>query len=147
MSDKRICAEQTLTQLTKETELCTQAVLFKIDGKGDWFYLEEPLPSKFARLFSSILYQVDGEYFLITPAEKLKVEVVDHPLVIVDYQRCNEAGMDVVTSLGIVHKISGIQDFDIKDEEITLTLERENTAKLGRACYYRFINEYILVDN
>ncbi|MBW8185945.1 DUF1285 domain-containing protein [Shewanella nanhaiensis] len=147
MSDKRICVEQTLTQLTKETELCTQAVLFKIDSKGDWFYLEEPLPSKFARLFSSILYQIDGEYFLITPAEKLKVEVVDHPLVIVDYQRCNEVGIDVVTSLGIMHKTSGIQDFDIKDEEITLTLERECTAKLGRACYYRFINEFILVDN
>ena len=45
MSDKSIWAEQTLTQLTKETELCTQAVLFKIDGKGDWFYLDEPLPS------------------------------------------------------------------------------------------------------
>jgi hypothetical protein len=146
MIDKNTTAELALTKVTQEAELCSDAVLFKIDARGDWFYLNESLPTKFARLFSSILNHIDGEYFLITPVEKLKVEVSEWPLIIVDYHLLAIGGVEVVTSLDTRYQLGSIDVFNVKDEEITVLIDRGLIAKLGRACYYRYINQFIMVD-
>ncbi|MEC4725408.1 DUF1285 domain-containing protein [Shewanella sp. D64] len=146
MNDKGNPVELALTKVTQEAKLCSEAVLFKIDAQGDWFYLDGSLPTKFARLFSSILNHIEGDYFLITPAEKLKVEVVDHPLIIVDYHLLEMGGIEVITSLDTKYMVDSIDDFNVTDEGITVLTERNLTAKLGRACYYRYINQFIVTD-
>jgi hypothetical protein len=55
----------------------------EIDHLGRWFHeggqIKRPA---LVRLFASILWRENGEYFLVTPAEKLKIRVADVPLTV-----------------------------------------------------------------
>lgn len=42
--------------VTRPTELCSEVALFRIQLSGDWLYQGSPLPTKFAKLFASILH-------------------------------------------------------------------------------------------
>ena len=46
---------------------CDDKPWFHIRADGSWFYQHDALPMKFARMFSDVLYCLDGEYQLITP--------------------------------------------------------------------------------
>ena len=55
----------------------------KIARDGQWYYDNSPIGrKKLVRLFSTILrHDKDGEHYLVTPAEKIRVEVEDAPFV------------------------------------------------------------------
>jgi hypothetical protein len=119
------------------------AAFFHIQRDGHWHYLGSPLPNKFSKLFSRILYCFDGEHFLITPVEKLRVSVEKVPLIIVAYED-GAAGFTLVTSLGTEHDGIQKEDVSLTEEGVYFPLERGLTACLNRACYYRYINEFII---
>ncbi|NRB22496.1 DUF1285 domain-containing protein [Shewanella sp.] len=133
-----------LKQLQPDNALCTATVLFHIDNHGQWFYRNEPLPTKFARLFSSILQRIDAEHFLITPVEKLKVSVASVPLIIVDYNQLKNGSFELVTGLDTRFELDGVSAFTIAEDSVFVELSNGLAAKLGRACYYRFIEDYVL---
>jgi uncharacterized protein len=139
--------EQALRQfLPENVPLCddlTQAPLFDIDGEGNWQYLTSPLPAKFAKLFASILYCLEGQHYLITPVEKLRVSVAVTPLVMVDYELGEEDKLNFISSIGVEYSVIN-RDVEVNDDGIYLALGRGLTARLGRACYYRYINEFIV---
>ncbi|ABI38671.1 protein of unknown function DUF1285 [Shewanella sp. MR-4] len=133
--------------LTRPTELCSEVPLFHIQLSGEWLYQGSPLPTKFAKLFASILHDIDGEHFLITPVEKVRLEVEDAPLVIVDYLKNETApGFMLKTSIGTEHHIADFNRLRLTDFGIYLPLERGLWGKLSRACYYNFVNEFNLSD-
>ena len=55
----------------------------KIARDGQWYYANSPIGrKKLVRLFSTILrHDEDGEHYLVTPVEKIRVEVDDAPFV------------------------------------------------------------------
>ena len=55
----------------------------KIARDGQWYYDNSPIGrKKLVRLFSTILrHDEDGEHYLVTPVEKIRVEVEDAPFV------------------------------------------------------------------
>ena len=55
----------------------------KIARDGQWYYNNSPIGrKKLVRLFSTILrHDKDGEHYLVTPVEKIRVEVEDAPFV------------------------------------------------------------------
>ena len=59
----------------------------RIAANGDWYH-EGDLIRRFAiaKVFSSILRLDDGEHFLVTPGEKLKVRVDDAPFIATDME-------------------------------------------------------------
>ncbi|WP_299569434.1 DUF1285 domain-containing protein [uncultured Shewanella sp.] len=126
-----------------EVELCSETPMFDINGEGDWFYLNSPLPAKFAKLFSSVLNYIDGEYFLITPVEKVKVLVKRHAIVLVDYDINNQDGITFISSIGTEYAIANISAVILLDDAIEIEIERGVKAGLGRACYYRYINQFV----
>lgn len=133
--------------LAQQTELCSQTTLFCIQLSGYWIYQGSPLPTKFAKLFASILHGIDGEHFLITPVEKVRVEVDDAPLVIVDYVKNDTApSLTLKSSIGTEHHIADFNRLMLTDFGIYLPLERGLWGKLSRACYYNFVNEFNLTD-
>ncbi|WP_076413564.1 DUF1285 domain-containing protein [Shewanella sp. UCD-KL12] len=135
--------EQAFKQINLNAALCVETCLFYIDNEGRWFYQGEPLPTKFARLFSSILHGIEGEHFLITPVEKLKVAVSSTPLLIVDYQQQKSGQFLLTTSLGTEFELEDFHSFSIEDEGVYMNLPRGLSAKLGRACFYRFVEQYL----
>jgi hypothetical protein len=59
----------------------------RIAGDGTWFYMGTPIGRPaLVRLFSTILKQEDGKYFLVTPVEKVGIRVDDAPFLAVEMQ-------------------------------------------------------------
>ncbi|TVP70558.1 MAG: DUF1285 domain-containing protein [Rhodobacteraceae bacterium] len=76
----------------------------RIARDGTWFYEGTPIGRPaLVRLFSTILKREDGQYFLVTPVEKVGITVDDAPFVAVDF-RAEGQGRDqrltFVTNLG-----------------------------------------------
>ncbi|GIU27221.1 DUF1285 domain-containing protein [Shewanella schlegeliana] len=137
-------ATEAVSALGAFPSLCNEEALFEIRTNGDWFYRDSPLPVKFCKLFSSILNRIDNQYFLITPVEKLRVAVVQQALVIVDYTCHPDGPFALKSSIDTEHLIANFEQFIIGEESVTLTLDRGIMAKLNRACFYRFINEFVV---
>ncbi|GIU15946.1 DUF1285 domain-containing protein [Shewanella glacialipiscicola] len=144
--------QHTLKQLASDSvlttaPLCSEVPLFNINALGDWTYLGTSLPTKFAKLFASILHCIESEYFLITPVEKVRVQVEDAPLLIIDFEpsQCH-TWLDVRTSIETEHHHIDIKQMKLTEDSIYLPLERGLWGKLGRACYYNFVNEFNLSD-
>ena len=55
----------------------------KIARDGQWYYDNSPIGrKKLVRLFSTILrHDDDGEHYLVTPVEKIRIEVEDAPFI------------------------------------------------------------------
>ena len=71
--------------------LC-ENVEMRIDREGRWFFMNSPIGRKrMVKLFSKVLrLDDDGEYYLVTPVEKIRIEVEERPFLIIDYQLSTE---------------------------------------------------------
>lgn len=53
----------------------------RIAADGTWFYMGTPIGRpKLVKLFSSVLRKEENKYFLVTPVEKVGIQVEDAPL-------------------------------------------------------------------
>ena len=67
-------------------ELC-EGVEMRIDREGNWYYQNSIIGrDKLKILFSRILKVEQGQYYLVTPVEKVSVKVDIAPYMIVDYE-------------------------------------------------------------
>ena len=59
-----------------------------IASDGTWYHEDEPIRREsLVRLFASILRREDdGEYYLVTPVEKWRLQVELHPLIVTDVE-------------------------------------------------------------
>jgi len=59
----------------------------RIARDGTWYYRGSPIPRKsMVKLFSSVLRRDRDAYYLVTPAEKLQIQVDDAPYVAVELE-------------------------------------------------------------
>lgn len=107
------------------------------------------------RLFASLLRrETDGDYYLVTPAEKWRVQVVNHPLVGIDCDKLSDTSASSVTdgdgtknrddwylllNTGGRCRIGGVHALHV-DEEPFLDLPNGLSAQLTRAAWYRLVN-------
>ena len=62
----------------------------QIKHDGTWFYMGTPIGRKpLVKLFSSVLKREDDNYFLVTPVEKVGIQVEDVPFIITQWQKEN----------------------------------------------------------
>lgn len=70
----------------------------RIARDGTWFYNGTPIGrDSMVRLFSSILKREGDAYFLVTPVEKVGIQVEDAPFVAVDVDARGEGQAQVLT--------------------------------------------------
>ncbi len=82
----------------------------RIARDGTWFYLGTPIGrAPLVKLFSSILKREGDRYFLVTPVEKVGIQVDDAPLVAIDFEAEGEG----------------------RDQRLTFTTKTEDRATLG----------------
>ena len=73
----------------------------RIAADGSWFHQGRPFKRlSLVKLFASVLHREDNDYFLLTPAEKLKIQVDDAPFVagLVDIIKDNQQSAIVFTT-------------------------------------------------
>ncbi|MEM7739521.1 MAG: DUF1285 domain-containing protein [Pseudomonadota bacterium] len=118
-----------------------------IKDDGSWWHEGTPMTRpQLVRLFSRILRRDADGYVLVTPAEKVTIQVEDAPFVAVDFDR-RDNGLVFVTNVG---------DHVLLSKEHPIELRRSGTlghdapylhvrggldARLSRAAYYRLIDE------
>ena len=73
-------------------------IAIHIAADGTWFHEGDPIRrASLVALFASILRrEEDGEYYLVTPAEKWRIDVDLHPLVVNDVEPVEEGGTSVL---------------------------------------------------
>jgi len=69
----------------------------RIARNGDWFHEVAPIHREgLKRLFSSILKREGGDYYLVTPAEKWRIEVDDVPFFVTGVERVVRDGQEAL---------------------------------------------------
>ncbi len=70
----------------------------RIARDGTWFHEGSRIERfELARLFSTILKLEDGDYYLVTPVEKVRITVEDAPFVAVDFEVEGEGRDQILT--------------------------------------------------
>lgn len=121
----------------------------RIERNGDWFHdggRIERLP--LVKLFASILRrEADGQYYLVTPVEKWRIQVVDTPLLAVDMEVAGEgAARKIVFRLNTDERVlldaahPLVVDSGAGEPHPVLQLERGLSALLTRALFYRLVD-------
>lgn len=121
----------------------------RIERNGDWYHeggrIERPA---LVKLFASILRrEADGGYYLVTPVEKWRIQVVDTPLLAVDMEVAGERAArrilfrlntDEQVLLDAAHPLR--VDVVNGEPHPVLHLERGLGALLTRALFYRLVD-------
>lgn len=118
----------------------------RIARDGTWFYLGTPIGRPaLVKLFSSILKKEAGKYYLVTPVEKVGIQVDDAPFVAVDVDH-RDGDLHFTTQVGDT-MIAG-PDHPIRVERAPETgepspyvLVRSNLeALIDRKSFYRLVD-------
>jgi hypothetical protein len=117
----------------------------KIARDGTWFYQGSPIARKpLVKLFASVLRKEGGGYFLVTPVEKVPIEVEDMPFVAVEMQREGSGttqrltfctNVDDVVVAGPGHKL-GYAHGDGHGFVPFIVVREGLAARLARPVYY-----------
>lgn len=114
-----------------------------INTKGEWYHEGGYFKRQdLARMFSSILRKEGEDYFLVTPAEKLKIQVEDVPFSIV-LMNASDDDLSVITSLGDEVKVSAEHPIEFRQSTdlIPYVMIRNNLwAKFNQSSYYQLMD-------
>ncbi len=110
---------------------------------GTWYHEGAPIERESLRnLFASILRREgDGEYYLVTPVEKWRIQVAMHPLVVVDV---SESGTGLEATLNTGRKVVIGREYPLSAEPeldgvAVLALWHGLTALFSRSAWYRLV--------
>ena len=133
-------------------DLC-EWVQMKIDREGNWFYQNSIIGRhKLKILFSRILKFEDGNYYLVTPVEKVPVNVDLAPYMIVDYEvDPDHQNIILKTNLDLSIPLDKEHKLELKkigDEHIPFVHVRNNIEGfISRSVYYSLIEIALKQDN
>lgn len=126
----------------------------QIKHDGTWFYMGTPIGRKaLVKLFSSVLKREDNHYFLVTPVEKVGIQVEDAPFIITQWHK-EDGKLALTTNTGddlVVSSENPIQIFADKKTAAYLpyALVRRNLwARLHQNVFYQLaeLGEEQIVD-
>jgi len=116
----------------------------QIKANGDWYYggtIFKRLP--LVKLFSSVMLKDEtcDDYFLVTPVEKVKIEVEDAPFVLTQWawQDAEKSVMTVMTNLEDEFVLDDNHPLTINSlGELYVRVRRNLLAKVHRNIYYQW---------
>lgn len=118
-----------------------------IDAGGHWFHEGEPISRPaLVRLFASILWFENDQYYLVTPVEKLRIRVADVPFIVQQVDRVDAHWVVVTNTLDKVI-VSNEAPVELRlfstgngDQWVPYVCVRYQLwARLNRASYYQWV--------
>lgn len=118
-------------------------IAIRIARDGTWYHDGDPIVRESLRnLFASILRREDdGEYYLVTPVEKWRIEVESHALIVNDVERVGD-GLELTLNTGRVITVSDEHPLfidDAVDNVAAVSLWHGLTALFSRNAWYRLV--------
>lgn len=124
----------------------------KIDADGTWYYQKSPIGRlALVKLFSSVLKREGDRYFLVTPVEKVGLEVVDAPFLAVELRVENgltgggdqvlrfRTNVDEWVEAGPGHALKFVPEPETGGLKPYLHVRRGLWAKVTRAVFYDLV--------
>jgi len=120
----------------------------RITADGTWFHDGGAIKREsIVNLFAALLRrEEDGEYYLITPGEKWRIEVERYPLVVVDTERVgSRETSELVATLNTGKQVTIDAEHPLSlDQELggiaVMTLDHGLSAVFSRAAWYRLVD-------
>lgn len=118
----------------------------QIKANGDWFhegsiFKRLPLVKMFASVLIKEVNKEVEEYFLVTPVEKVKIQVDDAPFVLTQWRWLDEKEtiMQVSTNLADEFVLNDEHPLTVSENgDLYVTVRRNLTAKVHRNVYYQW---------
>ena len=129
-------------------ELCGDIDIV-IKANGDWLHDGKPISRKrLSILFSRVLIKQQDQYFLITPVEKLAIQVEWQPFVIVDFEIYQQSDQNCFVMLDNCNNKIHLN----RQQQLTysrfqgqslpiINVRRNLYASFSRSCYYRLLEQ------
>lgn len=122
----------------------------QIASDGTWSYLESPIGrASLVKLFASVLRKdEDGRHYLVTPVEKIGIEVEDSPFLAVEMvvrgrgkrqSLVLRTNADDVVTAGPEHPLRFVRDMQTGGLKPYLLVRGRLEARLTRALYYDLV--------
>ena len=121
----------------------------QIRRDGTWFYEGTPIGRpELVKLFSTILWREGDKYYLVTPVEKVGLQVDDAPFVAVDFDVTGEGEAQVLTfttnvddqaKAGEAHPIRVVRDPETGEPSPYVLIRRNLEALIDRKSFYRLV--------
>ena len=123
----------------------------RIAVDGTWFYMGSPISRhRLVRLFSSVLRREDdGKYYLVTPAERVGIQVDDAPFVAVAMEVKGDGkqqsvtlrtNMDDEVTVDAAHPMRIAQPGTTGEARPYVLVRGSLEALIGRAVYYELVD-------
>ena len=121
-----------------------------IASDGVWYYQHSKIArDALVKLFASVLICQHGEYFLQTPAEKVRITVADAPFIVTDWAwHTADTGPALMLSTNLQHQVLVSPRYplqlrnDPQQQQLPyLQLWRGLQAKLSRNVYYQLAEQ------
>lgn len=124
----------------------------QIRSDGTWVHEKREIErTSIARLFSTVLVYEEGDYYLKTPLEKLRISVEDAPFIVVDYEtRGRERDQMIIVRTNFdecVYVDSNNRIFmasTCNETRPYVHIRSGLNAVLARSVYYRLANELVV---
>ncbi|NMP30574.1 DUF1285 domain-containing protein [Thalassotalea sp. M1531] len=127
-----------------DPEYCGEMDLI-IKANGEWFYNGTPFKRlRLVKLLASVLKKENDDYFLVTPVEKIKINVEDAPFVLTQWQWQDESHqrMMVATHLGDEFILGKEHPVMLNEHDEPYVIVRRNLqAKVHRNVYYQWLEQ------
>ena len=132
-----------------EPEFCGD-IDIRIASNGDWFHNGGKIHRQgLVNLLASVLRKDDDEYFLVTPVEKMRIQVDDLPLQIIDFTLLNDAHHQqqiiVTTNTDRQFSVNQAQSIEVTVDNSNqpvpvVHLPNGIDGKIQRAVFYRLVD-------
>lgn len=111
----------------------------RITADGRWLYRGSPIAREaLVRLFASVLWLEDGEYYLITPAEKVRIQVDDLPFVVTTWSRDADGLITVTTNTGECYPLNDEFPLCFDQQQPAVKIRDGFLARVHRNVYYQW---------
>lgn len=119
----------------------------QIQADGTWYYMGTPIERpRLVHLFASVMKLENGDYFLVTPVEKCRIQVEDAPfqIVLLENTGTGESQILVLTtnmgesiSLGSEHGLRVDIDSETEEPALYVMVRDGLEARVNRNVYYQ----------
>jgi hypothetical protein len=116
-----------------------------IKHDGSWFYMGTPIGRKpLVKLFAGVLRKDDDKYVLVTPVEKVGIQVEDVPFVITQWEHHDDALVFITQTddrflVNLEHPVEIRQDAKTQAWLPYVLVRRNLWARLHQNVYYQLI--------
>ncbi|MDO6426074.1 DUF1285 domain-containing protein [Thalassotalea sp. 1_MG-2023] len=114
-----------------------------IKANGDWYYGGTIFKRmSLVKLLASVLKKETNEYFLVTPVEKIKIQVEKHPLIITQWRWLDEqrTTMQLTTNVDDEFILDAEHPVSLEaDGGLSVIVRRNLTAVIHRNVYYQWV--------